>query len=125
MNLSSDTSFVSGRPLPYRSLRWLFAALLAAALLYLFLHWPQLRMAFQVMATHEPIEPGASNPPDTALLISLATSLVSLFGLLSTNLMAWRREAREARVAEVQLQQQKLEIERLKLELEKQRRALG
>jgi hypothetical protein len=56
------------------------------------------------------------------LLISTATSVVSLIGLLSTNLLAWRREAREARASEIQLQRERLEIEKLQLELEKQKR---
>jgi hypothetical protein len=57
------------------------------------------------------------------LVISTATSIVSLIGLLSTNLLAWRREAREARSAEIELERQRLEIEKLRLELEKQKRA--
>ncbi len=60
--------------------------------------------------------------PGLVLAVSVATSIVSLIGLLSTNLLAWRREAREARSAEVQLERQQLEIEKLKLELEKQKR---
>jgi hypothetical protein len=57
------------------------------------------------------------------LVISTATSIVSLIGLLSTNLLAWRREAREARSAEIELERQRLEIEKLRLELGKQKRA--
>jgi hypothetical protein len=57
------------------------------------------------------------------LVISTATSIVSLIGLLSTNLLAWRREAREARSSEIELERQRLEIEKLRLELEKQKRA--
>lgn len=66
--------------------------------------------------------PTDQQSPSMVLAISLATSVVSLIGLLSTNLLAWRREAREARAAEFQLQRQQLEIEKLKLELEKQKR---
>jgi hypothetical protein len=57
------------------------------------------------------------------LVISTATSIVSLIGLLSTNLLAWRREAREARSSEIELERQRLEIEKLRLELDKQKRA--
>ena len=63
-----------------------------------------------------------SQSSGVVLAVSVATSIVSLIGLLSTNLLAWRREAREARSTEIQLQRQQLEIEKLKLELEKQRR---
>ncbi len=63
-----------------------------------------------------------SQSSGVVLAVSVATSIVSLIGLLSTNLLAWRREARESRSAEVQLQRQQLEIEKLKLELDKQKR---
>ncbi len=63
-----------------------------------------------------------SQSSGVVLAVSVATSIVSLIGLLSTNLLAWRREARESRTAELQLQRQQLEIEKLRLELEKQRR---
>ena len=66
--------------------------------------------------------PTDQQSPSLVLAISVATSIVSLIGLLSTNLLAWRREAREARTAEIQLQRQQLEIEKLRLELEKQKR---
>ena len=62
-----------------------------------------------------------SDAPSLVLILSTATSVVSLIGLLSTNLLAWRREARDTREAELELQRQRLEIEKLKLDLEKQR----
>jgi len=64
----------------------------------------------------------AEEESSLALILSTATTVVSLIGLLSTNLMAWRREAREAREAEIDLQRQRLELEKLRLELEKQKR---
>ena len=76
--------------------------------------------AYLVASGRTPV-PTDQQSPSLVLAISVATSIVSLIGLLSTNLLAWRREAREARSAEVQLQRQQLEIEKLKLELEKQR----
>lgn len=77
--------------------------------------------AYLAMAGRAPLAVD-SQSSGIVLAVSVATSIVSLIGLLSTNLLAWRREARESRSAEVQLQRQQLEIEKLKLELEKQRR---
>ena len=77
--------------------------------------------AYLAMAGRAPLTVD-SQSSGVVLAVSVATSIVSLIGLLSANLLAWRREARESRSAEVQLQRQQLEIEKLKLELEKQRR---
>lgn len=77
--------------------------------------------AYLVMTGRAPLAVD-SQTSGLVLTISVATSVVSLLGLLSTNLLAWRRETREARAAEVQLQRQQLEIEKLKLELEQQKR---
>lgn len=77
--------------------------------------------AYLVMAGRAPLAVD-SQTSGVVLAISVATSIVSLVGLLSTNLLAWRREAREDRAAELQLQRQQLEIEKLRLELEKQKR---
>lgn len=104
-------------PLAYRGARWTFAVLLGLSLALV------IASVLLVMAT-EGRQPNAAEPAPASslvLILSSATSIVSLIGLLSTNLLAWRREAREARAAELQLQHDQLEIEKLKLELAKAR----
>lgn len=109
------------RPLPYRGLRWTFAVmlLLSLGLLLLGLGVAQ-RFDRNPLVSPDPSE--ATGKLDLVLVVSTATSVASLLGLLSTTLLAWRREAREARSAVLELRQKELEIESLKLQLEKQRR---
>lgn len=52
-------------------------------------------------------------------IISLITSSASVIAFVSTTLLEWREEKREAEVAELQRQRQALEIERMRLELER------
>lgn len=117
-NLAADHA---QRRLAYRGARWAFAGLLGLSLVLL------LASVLVALATsgRQPNVAEPASEPNLVLLISSATSIVSLIGLLSTNLLAWRREAREARAAELQLQRQQLEIEKLKLELEQQRNDAG
>ncbi len=70
----------------------------------------------------------STTPPETldtgawvATLGSLLTSIVTLVGFVSTTILAWRKEAREAAVAELERKRQELELEKEKLELEKLR----
>ena len=58
--------------------------------------------------------------PDVTFLISLAslaTSGASLAGFVITSGLAWRKERREAKHSEVDLEKKKLEVEKLRLEL--------
>jgi hypothetical protein len=106
------------RRLAYRGAAWSFGVILGLSLAALALSLVvALTTPGRLSVAAEPEAPGL------VLVLSIATSLFSLVGLLSTNLLAWRREAREARETAVQLQRQQLEIEKLKLELEKQKRA--
>jgi uncharacterized membrane protein len=108
----------SSRRLAYRGVAWAFAVILVLSVALLVFSW----VAVVATTGRQPMlaEPGPAS--SLVLIISTATSIVSLIGLLSTNLLAWRREAREARSTEIQLQRQQLEIEKLRLELEKQKR---
>jgi hypothetical protein len=59
---------------------------------------------------------------DTAVVVSvvsLLTSLTSLVGFLSTTVLAWRKERREAVSAELEIKKKELELEKLKIELAK------
>ena len=51
--------------------------------------------------------------------VSLLTSLASLVGLVSTTVLGWRKERREAREAELERQRRALELEKLELEIDK------
>ena len=105
------------RRLAYRGAAWAFGLALGLSLVAL----AALLIMTWANGGRSPLsaDEGESN---LALILSTATTVVSLIGLLSTNLMAWRREARLAREAEVDLQRQRLELERLRFELEKERR---
>ena len=105
------------RPLAYRRLAWAFGLALGLSLVVL----AGALIAAWATGLRSPLT-AAEEESSLALILSTATTVVSLIGLLSTNLMAWRREAREAREAEIDLQRQRLELEKLRLELEKQRR---
>lgn len=104
------------RRLAFRGAAWIFGVALAGSL-------AALAISLAVTLSTQGRLPLAadSNAPSLVLILSTATSVVSLIGLLSTNLLAWRREARDAREAELELQRQRLEIEKLKLDLEKQK----
>lgn len=113
---------MSTTPMPYTTWRRLFAVLLIIAIVLLVVTLrPYFTWIGRQPTAAEVTEVGA-NP---ALILSIITALASLIGLLSTNWLAWRREARDARLAELQLEQQRLEIEKLRLELEKSRGASG
>ena len=58
--------------------------------------------------------------PDVTFFISLAslaTSGASLAGFLLTSGLAWRKERRESKHSEVDLERKRLEVEKLKMEL--------
>ena len=62
---------------------------------------------------------------DRALTFTAATSLltavVSLIGLVSTTVLAWRKERRASEVADIDKERQEIELEKARLELEKMR----
>ena len=109
----------SSHRLAYRGAARVFGVILALSVALLALS------LMSVMATPGRQSSLAEPVPASSLVlvISTATSIASLIGLLSTNLLAWRREAREARSSEIELERQRLEVEKLRLELEKQKRA--
>jgi uncharacterized membrane protein len=108
----------SSHRLAYRGAAWAFAVFLALSVALLVFSL----LSVMAVAGRQPMLAEPVPASSLVLLISTATSVVSLIGLLSTNLLAWRREAREARASEIQLQRERLEIEKLQLELEKQKR---
>ena len=63
----------------------------------------------------------ADNTGRVALVISLLSAVTSFFGFLSTTLLAWRQDRREARRAALEAERQQLEIDRQRREfVEKQ-----
>lgn len=107
----------SSHRLAYRGVAWVFGVILILSVALLVFSLAA------VMAT-EGRQPMLAEPTPVSslvLIISTATSVVSLIGLLSTNLLAWRRETREARASKIEMERQRLEIEKLRLELEKQK----
>ena len=69
-------------------------------------------------------EPGGNtNIPIIVTLLgagaSCLTSLVTLVGLVSTTVLTWRKESRDAKVAELERKQKEIEIEKERLELAK------
>ncbi len=55
--------------------------------------------------------------------VSLITSLTSLFGFISTTVLAWRKEKRDVEVIRIENEKKELELEKLKWELEKMKQA--
>jgi hypothetical protein len=51
-------------------------------------------------------------------VLSLLASITTLVGFVSTTVLEWREERREARVVDLETQRQKLEIEKLRKELD-------
>lgn len=54
-----------------------------------------------------------------ALIGSVITSVTSLIGFITTTMIAWRKEKREASLADVQHKKLEAELEKTKLELER------
>ena len=107
----------SSHRLAYLGVAWVFGVILILSVAFLVF------ILATVMVT-EGRQPMLAEPTPVSslvLIISTATSVVSLIGLLSTNLLAWRRETREARASKIEMERQRLEIEKLRLELEKQK----
>ncbi len=94
-----------------KRIRLIFGVLFVLSLLvFLFLSSPTGHVS-------APVPP--DNTPMIVSLVSFFTSCVTLIGLVVTTFIAWRKEGREARTAEVAAQLQQIELEKAKLELEK------
>jgi len=69
--------------------------------------------------------PGAVEPSQnsqninlTALIGSMITSITSLIGFLTTTIITWRKEKREASLADMERKRLETELEKSRLELE-------
>jgi hypothetical protein len=62
---------------------------------------------------------GADEGTSIVGIATLLTACTSLVGFVTTTMLRWREETREAQAAELERQRQKLEIEKLRLELER------
>ncbi|OQA94193.1 MAG: hypothetical protein BWY25_02900 [Chloroflexi bacterium ADurb.Bin222] len=74
------------------------------------------------MATR-PGEPSQPVPPlplaeRIALIVSVASTLLTALGFISTTALAWRKERRESRSAALEEQREQLELEKLRRELQ-------
>jgi hypothetical protein len=67
------------------------------------------------------VDPSSQNSVDvnyTALIGSAIASVTSLIGFITTTAITWRKEKREASLADVERKKLELELEKNKLELE-------
>ena len=109
------TEEVAKRSKPYRQLR--------RVLLVVFLISFSSLVVFSLLS----FELAGSDPPppesSTLGVVTLFTSAISLLGWFSTTALAWRKDRREARAADMdfELRRQALEIEERKLRLETDR----
>lgn len=71
------------------------------------------------------VEPSPQNTKmgAAALIGSIITSITSLIGFITTTVITWRKEKREASLAEVERKKLEAELERSQFELERLRRA--
>lgn len=53
-----------------------------------------------------------------ALIVSVASTVISALGFVSTTALAWRKEARESRNADLEEQRKQLELEKMRQELQ-------
>ncbi|MBC7877113.1 MAG: hypothetical protein H7Y59_08095 [Anaerolineales bacterium] len=67
------------------------------------------------------VDPSTQNSKNLgfALIGSVITSVTSLIGFITTTMIAWRKEKREASLADVQHKKLEAELEKTKLELER------
>ena len=63
-----------------------------------------------------------SNPNNIALFGSVLASVTSLVGFVMTTVITWRKEKREAALADVERRKLETELEKSRLELEKLRK---
>ena len=72
------------------------------------------------------VEPAPQNSVDlgfTALMGSIITSVTSLVGFIVTTAVTWRKEKREASLADVERRKLEVELEKSRLELEEMKKA--
>lgn len=67
-------------------------------------------------------EKPSAETSNLALVSSLATSLASLIGFITTTAITWRKEKRESSLADMERKKLELELEKSKLELEELKR---
>lgn len=53
-----------------------------------------------------------------ALIVSVASTVISALGFVSTTALAWRKEARESRNAVLEAERRQLELEKMRQELQ-------
>ena len=106
---------------PYRWLRWTLLGIfiLSFSLSLLLVTGSEVVFDCETQGVDQdcpPLEPESS----TAVTVTLVTSVTSLLGWISTTVLAWRKDRREARAAEadLELRRQALAIEKQKLGLE-------
>ena len=87
---------------------------------------PSLTQDPSVVPTPSPnnpgVDPSSQNANDmgvTALIGSVITSVTSLVGFITTTVITWRKEKREASLADVERKKLETELEKSRLELEK------
>ncbi len=110
-------------------LRDMFLVLFIAStvvVLLLMLLGPVVGNVFTLISSSlSPAPPVTPSPPQnsdsmgsTVLVGSIITSVTSLIGFITTTVITWRKEKREASLAEVQRKKLETELEKSKLELE-------
>ena len=92
------------------------------AVLLMWLAWSGRGFAPSIETPHE-VSPTTSQT--FWLIVASATSLASLFGMISNTALGLRKERREARAEALDRRRQELEIEKLQLELERQKSSLS
>ena len=117
-------------------LRNMFLVLFIAStvvVLLLMLLGPVIGNVFTLISSSlSPAPPVTPSPPQnsdsmgsTVLVGSIITSVTSLIGFITTTLITWRKEKREASLAEVQRKKLETELEKSKLELEELKKSKG
>ncbi|MGE8149807.1 hypothetical protein ACQKP5_00960 [Pseudomonas vancouverensis] len=117
---------MSNSSMDLKKYRWWFAGIFAVSLLVLLasMVWEFATPSVQSL----PPAHGNNQPSDgiSALnlvsIASLATSIASFFGFLITTGIAWRKERREGGFADLDIERKRLELELLRLDIEKKRR---
>lgn len=98
-------------------------------LLFLFITSTVALMAMWIAWRSGWLVPGPGTPHEASstasqtfwLILAATTSLASLLGMVSTVVLGWRKEQREARAEALGRRRQELEIQKLQLELEREK----
>jgi hypothetical protein len=72
--------------------------------------------------THKHFDPNQSGKMELSVIISIVsflTSLSSLLGFISATILAWRKEDRDSRFEDLEIEKRKLEIKKLKKDLKR------